>query len=126
MTFADHRFLTDENIDPRIVAALRSRGIDVSDVRERGWHSQDDQTVLNRATSEDRVVLTHDADFGELVVREGYPCFGVIRLKPGDLPVHEYVAMIDELIRTQTSLVPPFVAVLAKQTKHLTIRVRPV
>ncbi len=126
MTFADHRVLADENIEPRIVASLRSRGLDVADVRERGWQSEEDRTILGRATNEDRVVLTHDADFGEPVVREGCPCVGVIRLKPGDLPFNDYVTMIDELIQTQAALDPPFLAVLAKQSLRTNIRVRPV
>jgi hypothetical protein len=34
---ADSRWLTDENVHPEVLTYLRGRGLDVLDVRERGW-----------------------------------------------------------------------------------------
>ena len=62
------RFLADENFPGLAVSELRKRGHDVS------WVLTDspgisDQEVLGRAKDENRILLTFDKDFGELVFR---------------------------------------------------------
>ena len=37
MKFRQVRILADENISPKVVAFLRSQGIDVVETKERGW-----------------------------------------------------------------------------------------
>jgi len=32
------KFLTDENVSPKVVSYLRKKGVDVVDVKEKGWH----------------------------------------------------------------------------------------
>jgi predicted nuclease of predicted toxin-antitoxin system len=45
-----------------------------------------DQVVLSRARAEDRILLTHDKDFGELAFRAGLPATcGVILIRLGKL-----------------------------------------
>jgi hypothetical protein len=46
---ADSRWLTDENIHPEVVTHLRGRGLDVLDMRERGWHGRSDDELLQEA-----------------------------------------------------------------------------
>lgn len=64
------RFLADENFPGLAVSELRKRGHDVV------WIVTDapgisDEEVLARARNENRVLLTFDKDFGELVFRAG-------------------------------------------------------
>jgi predicted nuclease of predicted toxin-antitoxin system len=108
------------------VAFLRSNGLDVIDVCEMGWQSTDDRTILERATNDNRVLVTRDGDFGQLIFQEGCACYGVVRLKPGHLVAAEAIAMLTELIQSQLLLNPPFMAVLTKQTTQTTIRIRAV
>ena len=61
------RFLTDENISPRIVYAIRQAGYDVIDVKEAKRFGWSDVRVLAWATAEGRVVITHDKDFAGLL-----------------------------------------------------------
>jgi predicted nuclease of predicted toxin-antitoxin system len=46
----------------------------------------DDDTVLNMANDQHRILLTEDKDFGELVVRHGLPAYSIVllRLNPAD------------------------------------------
>lgn len=64
------RFLADEGFPGDAVAALRNAGHDVAWVAERNPGSLDSQ-VLETANRENRVLLTLDKDFGELVFRRG-------------------------------------------------------
>ena len=68
MNTAELRFLTDENISETVLAYLRHRGHDVLDVKESGLAGYDDEVLLNPATEQNRVIVTHDSDFGMLTL----------------------------------------------------------
>lgn len=57
------RFLADECCDAALVHVLRAKGHDVLYVVET-QSGADDDTILARAFSEHRVLLTEDKDFG--------------------------------------------------------------
>src|SRR5271154_1111668 len=80
------RFLVNENVTAAVIAGLRQRGHDVLSVKE-SMRSEDDDVILARAQAEQRIVVTHDKDFGELAFRCELPAScGVIlfRLTPCD------------------------------------------
>ncbi len=62
------RFLADECCDAGLVAALRDDGHDVLYAVESLRGVPDDE-ILTRAFSENRILLTEDKDFGDLVYR---------------------------------------------------------
>jgi len=64
------KLLADENIPRRLVAELRTRGHDVRWVLEERRGIADPH-VLREALGEQRVLLTCDKDFGDLVYRDG-------------------------------------------------------
>jgi len=66
------RFLANENVPGEAVEALRALGHDVTWVRADAPGSPDED-VLKRASSEKRLLLTFDKDFGELAFRRGGP-----------------------------------------------------
>ena len=74
------KFLLDECCDASLVAALREDGHDIFYVAEK-MPSAIDEDVLQRAFVEERVVITEDKDFGELVYRLRLPARGVILLR---------------------------------------------
>lgn len=66
------RILADENILGVSITRLRDHGYDVLSVRET-YPSEDDLNLLELATEEERLLITHDTDFGELVHRDNIP-----------------------------------------------------
>jgi predicted nuclease of predicted toxin-antitoxin system len=62
--------LADESVAAPIVAQLRQAGHDVQFITELAPGSSD-PAILVRANQDDRLLLTADKDFGELVVRYG-------------------------------------------------------
>lgn len=74
------RLLADENIDPALVAWLRTQGNDVLAIRELSCGAED-VDVLALANGQSRVILTRDKDFGELVYRHGLPVPGVVLVR---------------------------------------------
>ncbi len=64
------RFLADENFPFPALAVLRDRGYDVSWVAE-GHAGSADEVVAAICDREERILLTFDKDFGDLVFRRG-------------------------------------------------------
>jgi hypothetical protein len=60
------KILADENVERPIVEYLRDRGHDVLYAAE-AFASTPDPEILSRALSEQRIILTNDLDFGELI-----------------------------------------------------------
>ena len=79
------KLAADECCDAPLVDALRADGHDVLYVREIA-PGTDDDTVLQMAAGQQRILLTEDKDFGELVVRLKLPAYGVVlvRMNPAD------------------------------------------
>ena len=74
------KILADENMDAGIIEWLRSLGEDVLAVRE-SMRSADDVAILRTANTEDRIILTKDMDFGEMVFSQGMSAVGIVLLR---------------------------------------------
>lgn len=65
------KFLADMGISPKTVALLRAIGHDATHLQEQGLERLPDSTILTKAREEERILLTHDLGFGELVAASG-------------------------------------------------------
>ena len=74
------RFLADECCDTGLVSSLREDGHDVLYVLERKAGVSDDE-VLIEAYNEERILVTEDKDFGELVYRLKKRSRGIILIR---------------------------------------------
>ncbi len=74
------RFLADESCDFAVVRALRSSGHDVASVAESGPQTEDPD-VIAWSVREDRILLTEDKDFGQLVYAGSHGSNGVLLLR---------------------------------------------
>jgi len=97
MKFSSLNLLADENISPRIVSFLRQKGIDVIDVKEKGWHGKEDTYLMEIANKEKRFILTHDTDFGTLAINEGVPCYGIIYMRLKNLKLTNVINVLEKL-----------------------------
>jgi predicted nuclease of predicted toxin-antitoxin system len=79
--------VADECCDAVLVAGLRSDGHDVLYIKETLRGAADD-AVLQLAFDQQRILLTEDKDFGDLVMRLRLPSVGVVlvRMDPADTP----------------------------------------
>jgi len=77
------RFLVDECTGPKVAAWLREQGHDVFSVYDEA-RGMKDQAILQQADSENRILITNDKDFGELVSRDQCAHRGVILIRIDD------------------------------------------
>ncbi|MBF6559436.1 MAG: DUF5615 family PIN-like protein [Candidatus Binataceae bacterium] len=73
-------FVADESCAGPVIRALREAGHDVIAIAEIS-KGIPDELVMKRAFAERRVLITEDADFGELVYVRERPSAGVILVK---------------------------------------------
>ncbi len=91
------RFLADESAHGEIVRALVASGHDVGllSPEQRGMA---DPEVLALAFSGNRILLTEDADFGELIFVRGQPAYGVLFMRYPPLIHREFVLEVTALV----------------------------
>jgi predicted nuclease of predicted toxin-antitoxin system len=75
------RFLIDSCSGRKVANALKAAGHDVVYIPDSG-SDPGDEAMLERASQEERILVTMDADFGRLVFLLAKPHSGVIRLRP--------------------------------------------
>lgn len=85
-------FVADEGVEKEIVIALCKR-YDVVYVAETMASAKDD-AVLHEANLLDRILITLDKDFGELVFRDGKAHAGVILCRVQSLAIEEAVQLV--------------------------------
>ncbi|MGB3202172.1 MAG: DUF5615 family PIN-like protein [Nodosilinea sp.] len=61
------RFLADMGISPRTVEWLRQQGYDSVHLVDEGLNRLSDEGIIDKARTENRIVLTIDLDFGYLL-----------------------------------------------------------
>ena len=112
MRLLDCGWLTDENVHPKVVAYLRSKGLDVLDAKEQGWHGRSDHELLDEAYRLRRLVLTHDGDFGTLALLERRPLIGVVRIRPGHIRAEIIIRAVEQLLALPLDPSSPFLIVV--------------
>ena len=71
------KFLVDEAVEYSVVLFLRKLGYDTISVAEY-FPGIEDQKILLFAYRENRIIITNDKDFGELIYKYQFPHKGVI------------------------------------------------
>ena len=78
-------FLVDECLPRRLCSQLAQLGHDVTYASD-DCRSADDEVLLALATSQCRIMVTEDRDFGTLTMRFGHPSVGVVIAHVQDFP----------------------------------------
>lgn len=103
------RFLADECCDAAVVKALRSAGHDVLAISEFETSSVDHE-LMERALTQQRILLTEDKDFGWFVYAGHIESPGVILIRFPALARSTLVEMMLKLVSDYSSeLIGPFV-----------------
>lgn len=99
------RFLVDECTGPAVAKWLRGQGHEVISVFDEQKGSSDDD-VLAKAIAEDRILITNDKDFGEMIFRERRKHRGVIFLRLDDERSANKIEVLRHLLESYSNKLP--------------------
>jgi predicted nuclease of predicted toxin-antitoxin system len=91
------KFLVDMGVGKIAEAQLIHDGYDVVSVRDLDPRMTDSD-ILQLAVNEQRIVITMDKDFGELVYREGLSHVGIVLFRMEEATGHEKAAVLQTLL----------------------------
>ena len=88
-------FLADENISPETADFLEGLGYPCHSLRRNGPRRLSDPEIITLAKQEERIILTHDLDFGEIyyLVEKGAIGILVLRLR------HQTVEWVNDALQ---------------------------
>ena len=116
------KFLVDNALSPEVARFLRVAGHDAVHVRDYGLHAAEDPVILERAGSEDRILISADSDFAMLLAtsRRTKPSFVLFREPHVIRPADYASAILVNLAAIEHELLAGCVATF----RHGRIRVR--
>jgi predicted nuclease of predicted toxin-antitoxin system len=88
------RFLVDMPVSPRVAAWLTEQGHDAVHAADRGLGQAADRELLDRAAQEERIVITADTDFPQLLALSRATIPGVILLRGGHYSASETIELL--------------------------------
>ncbi|MBI3589543.1 MAG: DUF5615 family PIN-like protein [Candidatus Liptonbacteria bacterium] len=116
------KFLADENIGPLVAAFLRSQDHDViSVVEDSKLRGSSDSEIISLANKNQRIIITLDKDFGELVFRNLKPSAGVILFRLPNERESSLLEILSRFLATKRKLSGNFTVVT-----ETTVRIRPI
>ena len=93
------RFLADMGISLRVTEWLRQKGHDAKHLREENLHKLPDEEIFKKAVRENRIILTFDLDFGEIVALSKGNRVGVILFRLHNTRAGHVIERLEVLLR---------------------------
>lgn len=105
------RFLLDENTDAQLADHLGGLGHDATTVVGDYRPGLSDMDILAIAQNENRVLITDDRDFGELIFRQGESHVGVLYFRLGIAVLSERLDRLDHVLAEHADQLDQFLTV---------------
>jgi len=99
------RFFVDESTGPAVAEWLHERGHEVFSVYDEARGMEDDD-IIEKATTENWILMTNDKDFGEKVYRERRPHKGVVLLRLDDERAAVKIKTIQQMLKSYADRLP--------------------
>ncbi|MCP4373541.1 MAG: hypothetical protein GY797_36370 [Deltaproteobacteria bacterium] len=91
------RFIVDECTGHAVARWLRTQGHDVFSVYDEA-RGLDDDEIIRKAYTDNRILITNDKDFGEKIFRGRHPHKGVILLRLDDERYRNKIAVLQSFL----------------------------
>jgi predicted nuclease of predicted toxin-antitoxin system len=120
------RFLVDNPVSPLLAEALRRGGHDAVHVLDYGLQAASDAIIFERASKENRIIVTGDTDFGLLAARTGIrkPSIILFHHSFPHRPSEQAKILVRNLARLATALEEGSLVVL--ESRRIRIRSLPI
>lgn len=124
MKLSAFNFLADENIHPLVIKFFLDKSFNIQSVFDYQLNGKSDELILQKSFEENRIVLTHDADFGRIIFSKKSTFIGIIYLRPGHIDATLTIASLEKLTSANLDFKKPFIAVIENRLGSISIRLR--
>ncbi|CAG0942871.1 hypothetical protein BROC_02037 [Candidatus Brocadiaceae bacterium] len=107
------KFLANVNVEKPLIDFLEEKGFDVKWVTNIDKRMPDDR-VCEIANSEQRIIITNDKDFGEIVFYQQKITYGIILLRVKGQKSSEKIILFDKLLENYLDKIANHFVVLTK------------
>jgi predicted nuclease of predicted toxin-antitoxin system len=112
------RFLADMGVDIRVVKWLREKGHDASHLRDEGLHRMPNGEIFNKAISENRVILTFDLDFAEIVALSKGQKVSVVLFRLHDTRTSHLIKRLDTVLSESGEALNKGAVIVVEESRH--------
>ncbi len=112
------RFLADMGVDIRVVRWLRQNGHDAKHLRDEGLHRIPNGEIFVKAISENRVIVTFDLDFGEIVALSQGEKASVILLRLHNTRTPHLIKRLATVLADATEALEQGAVVVVEESRH--------
>lgn len=104
------KFIADENLGTKVPKFLRNKGIDIIAIADFAW-GKSDPDILSIANKEERVLITLDKDFGELIFKENLIHSGIILFRLKDESINNKKKILLKTLKSERNFFGNFTIV---------------
>lgn len=105
-------------VSPDVGAWLRNEGHDAVHLREQGLHRLDDPAIFAKAGLEERVLLTCDLDFAEIVALSGNRIVSVILFRLASMRPHRVIQRLSRVLMESSPELDAGAVVVVEDARH--------
>jgi predicted nuclease of predicted toxin-antitoxin system len=117
------RFLADMGVSMRVIEWLCSSGHDAIHLRDEGLQRLSNGEIFQKAIREERIVLTFDLDFGEIVAASGGRSVSVVLFRLRNTRAEFVIQRLKIMLEQSTKELAQGAAVLVEDGRHRVRRV---
>jgi predicted nuclease of predicted toxin-antitoxin system len=112
------RFLADMGVAQRIVDWLRTEGHEAVHLREEGLQRMPNGEIFKKAASEERIILTFDLDFGEIVALSGDRRVSVILFRLHNTRTPHVIDRLRKVLKDAGQALEQGAIVVVEESRH--------
>jgi predicted nuclease of predicted toxin-antitoxin system len=112
------RFLADMGVSQKVVEWLRTNGHDAVHLRDEGLQRLPNGEIFQKAGREQRIVLTFDLDFGEILASSAGQIVSVVLFRLRNTRTDFVIQRIDAVLSKSSSELSQGAIVIVEDGRH--------
>jgi predicted nuclease of predicted toxin-antitoxin system len=112
------RFLADMGISQQVIEWLRTKGRDAVHLRDEGLQRLPNGEIFQKAAREQRIVLTFDLDFGEILAASAGQIVSVVLFRLRNTRATFVIQRLDDVLHQSSAELSQGAIVVVEDGRH--------
>jgi predicted nuclease of predicted toxin-antitoxin system len=101
-----------------VIVQLRQRGHDAVHLREQDLQRLPDDEIFQKAIAENRILLTFDLDFGEIVALSGNENVGIVVFRLRNTRANHVLARLEKVLAESSDALEEGAVITVEEHRH--------